>query len=44
MNKTGALYKEEIGQMKPILRFFSMNSLKVSCSDAKKEYIGPTED
>ena len=43
-NKTGALYGDEVGQMKPILRFFSMNFFRASCSDAKREYIGPTGD
>ena len=28
--------------MKPVLRFFSMNFFRASCSDAKREYIGPT--
>jgi len=42
MNKTGALYGNEVGQMKPVLRFSSMNSLRASCSDAEREYIEPT--
>jgi len=42
MNKTSVLYREEVGQIKSILRFFSMNSLRASCSDAEREYIGPT--
>jgi len=41
-NKTGAPYEDEVGQIKPILRFSSMNSLKASYLDAEKEYIGPT--
>jgi len=42
MNKTGALCGDEVDWMKPILRFFSMNSFRASCLDAKREYIGPT--
>ena len=42
MNKTGAPCRDEVGQIKPVLRFSSMNSLRVSCSDAESEYIGPT--
>ena len=38
-NKTNAPYRDKIGQMKPILRFSSMNSLKASYSDAKREYM-----
>ena len=41
-NKMSTLYRDEVGQIKPVLRFFSMNFLKASCSDAKREYIGPT--
>jgi len=42
MNKTGALCRDEVGWMKPELRFSLMNSLRASCSDAKREYMGPT--
>ena len=38
MNKTGVLCGEEVGQIKPVLRFSSMNSLRASCSDAEREY------
>ena len=41
-NKTGAPCRDEVGQMKPVLRFFSMNSFRASCLDAEREYIGPT--
>jgi len=41
-NKTGIPCGGEVGWMKPILRFSSMNSLRVSCSNAEREYIGPT--
>ena len=41
MNKTGVLCKDEVGQIKPMLRFSLMNFFRVSFSDAKKEYIGP---
>ena len=41
-DKTSAPCRDKIGQMKLILRFSSMNSLRVFCSDAKREYIGPT--
>ena len=41
-NKTGTPCREEVGWMKPILRFSLMNSLRVSCSDAKREYVGLT--
>jgi len=44
MNKTGTSCGEEVGQMKPVLRFFSMNSLRASCLDAERKYIEPTED
>ena len=43
-NKTNVPYEDEVGWMKLILRFFSMNSLRASCSDAKREYIGPIGD
>jgi len=42
MNKTGALYRDEVGWIKPVLRFSSMNFFRASCSDADREYIGPT--
>ena len=42
MNKTNTPYGDEVDQMKLILRFFSMNSLRASCLDAKREYIGLT--
>jgi len=42
MNKTGAPCRKEVGWIKPILRFFLMNFLRVSCSNAEREYIGPT--
>jgi len=42
MNKTSTLCGDEVGQMKLILRFSSMDSLRASCSDAKREYIRPT--
>jgi len=42
-NKTSASYREKIGQMKSMLRFFSMNSLRASCLDAKREYIRLTK-
>ena len=38
-NKTGAPYGEKFSWMKPMLKFSSINSLRVSCSDAKREYI-----
>ena len=41
-NKTGAPCRDEVGQIKPVLRFSSMNSFRASCSDAEREYIGPT--
>jgi len=41
-NKTGALCGDEVGQMKPVLRFSSMNFFRASCSDAEREYIEPT--
>jgi len=40
-NKTGALYREKVDQMKPVLRFFSINFLRASCLDAEREYIRP---
>ena len=42
MNKTGAPYEDEVGQIKPVLRFFSMNFLKASYLDTEREYIEPT--
>ena len=42
MNKTSVLYEDEVGWMKPVLRFFLMNFLKASCLDAEREYMGPT--
>ena len=44
MNKTGTLCKEEVGQIKSVLRFSSMNFLRASCLDTEREYIEPTED
>jgi len=44
MNKTSVPYKEEVGWIKHILRFFLMNSLRASCLDAEREYIGPIRD
>ena len=41
-NKAGILCGDEISQMKLVLRFSSMNSFRASCSDADREYIGPT--
>ena len=41
-DKTSALCRDKIGQMKLILRFSLMNSLRAFCSDVKREYIGPT--
>jgi len=44
-NKTSVPCGGEVGWMKPILRFSSMNSLRASCSNAEREYIeyiGPT--
>jgi len=41
-NKTGAPCGDEVGQIKPMLRFSSMNSFRASCSDAEREYMGPT--
>ena len=41
-NKTGALCRNKVGQMKPILRFSLMNFLRASCLDTEREYIGPT--
>ena len=43
MNKISTPYRDEVAQMKPILRFSSMNSLRVSCSDTEREYIRSTE-
>ena len=43
-NKTGAPYGEKLSWMKPMLKFSSMNSLRVSCLDTKREYIGLTRD
>ena len=42
MNKTGVPYRDEVGWMKPMLRFSSMNFFRASCSDAKREYIEST--
>ena len=42
-NKTSAPCRDKIGQMKPILRFSSMNSLRASYSDAEREYMKLTE-
>jgi len=41
INKTGTSCGDEIGKMKPVLRFFSMNFLRV-CLDTKIKYIRPT--
>ena len=38
------LASEQEALKKSILRFSSMNSLRTSCSDTKREYIGPTRD
>jgi len=42
MNKTDTPYGKEIGQMKPVLRFFAMNFLRAFYSNAEREYIRPT--
>ena len=42
MNKTSVPCGDEVGWMKPVLRFSSMNSFRASYSDAEREYIGPT--
>ena len=42
MNKTSALCREKVDQIKPVLRFSSINFFRVSCLDAKREYIRPT--
>jgi len=42
MNKTGIPCGDEVDQIKPILRFSSINFFKVSYLDAKRKYIGPT--
>jgi len=42
MNKTSAPYGDEVSWIKPILRFSSINFFRASCSDAEREYIGPT--
>ena len=42
MNKTSILYKDEVGCVKLILRIFLMNFTRISYSDTKREYIGPT--
>ena len=42
MNKTSILYKDEVGWIKLILRIFSMNFMRISYSDTKREYIEPT--
>jgi len=42
MNKTSIPCGDEVGWIKPILRFSSMNSFRASCSDAEREYIRPT--
>ena len=42
INKTSTPCRNEIGQIKPILRFFSMNFFKASCSDAERKYMGLT--
>jgi len=41
-NKTGTPCGEEVGQMKLVLRFSSMNFLRAFYLDAEREYIGPT--
>ena len=41
-NKTSAPCGDEVGWIESVLSFFSMNSLRASCSDAESEYIGPT--
>ena len=42
INKTGALCGDEVDQIKPVLRFSSINSFRASYSDTKREYIEPT--
>jgi len=42
MNKTDVPCGNKVGQMKPILRFSLMNSLRASYLDAEREYIEPT--
>ena len=44
INKTGASYRDEIGQIKSVLRFSSMKFLRASCLDTEREYMGPTGD
>ena len=44
MNRTSIPCEEEVGWMKPMLRFSSMNSLNAPCSDAERKYIEPTGD
>ena len=39
MNRTSTPYRDEIGWMKPMLRFSLINSFRVSYSDTKREYI-----
>jgi len=41
MNKTSTLCGKEVGRIKPVLRFSSINFLRAFCLDAEKEYIGP---
>jgi len=41
-NKTDIPCGDEVGQMKPMLRFSSINFFRASYSDAEREYIGPT--
>ena len=42
INKTGIPCREKVGWMNSMLKFSSMNSSRVSCSDAEREYIRPT--
>jgi len=43
MNKIDAPYRDEVGLIKPVLRFSLMNSFRASYLDAEREYIGLTE-
>ncbi len=43
-NKTGTSCGDEVGQIKLILRFFSMNFLKAFYLDTERKYIGLTRD
>ena len=41
MNRTDTPYGEEIGQIKLVLKFFSINFLRAFYSNAEREYIRP---